>query len=173
MWETWDWSLGWEDTLEKGMATHSSILTWRLCIDRGAWQATVLPGVAERWTWLMTEQQAPGLRCSTWILLCDAQALHCGLGLLSSCEAQAFQLWWGLRCTEACGILVPWQEIEPTAPVLEGRFSIPGQLGKSQDHTFNMSFGTFWNLTLTYLSNPITHYVTKHQVFPSYLLEPT
>ena len=27
--ETWVWSLGWEDPLEKGMATHSSILTWR------------------------------------------------------------------------------------------------------------------------------------------------
>ena len=26
MWETWVWSLGWEDTLEKGTATHSSIL---------------------------------------------------------------------------------------------------------------------------------------------------
>ena len=26
MWETWVWSLGWEDPLEKGMATHSSIL---------------------------------------------------------------------------------------------------------------------------------------------------
>ena len=34
-------SLGWEDPLEKGMATHSSILTWRILIDRGAWQATV------------------------------------------------------------------------------------------------------------------------------------
>ena len=29
MWETWVWSLGWEDPLEKGMATHSSILAWR------------------------------------------------------------------------------------------------------------------------------------------------
>ena len=28
--ETWFWSLGWEDSLEKGMATHSSILTWRI-----------------------------------------------------------------------------------------------------------------------------------------------
>ena len=27
--ETWVRSLGWEDTLEKGMATHSSILVWR------------------------------------------------------------------------------------------------------------------------------------------------
>ena len=30
MWETWVQSLGWEDTLEKGMATHSSILAWRI-----------------------------------------------------------------------------------------------------------------------------------------------
>ena len=30
MWETWVQSLGWEDALEKGMATHSSILAWRI-----------------------------------------------------------------------------------------------------------------------------------------------
>ena len=30
MWETWVQSLGWEDTLEKGKATHSSILAWRI-----------------------------------------------------------------------------------------------------------------------------------------------
>ena len=30
MQETWVWSLGWEDPLEKGMATHSSILAWRI-----------------------------------------------------------------------------------------------------------------------------------------------
>ena len=29
MWETWVASLGWEDPLEKGKATHSSILAWR------------------------------------------------------------------------------------------------------------------------------------------------
>ena len=29
-WETWVQSLGWEDTLEKGMATHSRILAWRI-----------------------------------------------------------------------------------------------------------------------------------------------
>ena len=28
--ETWVQSLGWEDTLEKGTATHSSILAWRI-----------------------------------------------------------------------------------------------------------------------------------------------
>ena len=30
MQETWVRSLGWEDPLEKGMATHSSILAWRM-----------------------------------------------------------------------------------------------------------------------------------------------
>ena len=30
MWETWVQSLGWEDLLEKGTATHSSILAWRI-----------------------------------------------------------------------------------------------------------------------------------------------
>ena len=30
MWETWVQSLGWEDPLEKGMATHTSILAWRI-----------------------------------------------------------------------------------------------------------------------------------------------
>ena len=30
MWETWIWSLGWEDPLEKGTATHSSVLGWRI-----------------------------------------------------------------------------------------------------------------------------------------------
>ena len=30
MWETWVWFLGWEDSLEKGMATNSRILAWRI-----------------------------------------------------------------------------------------------------------------------------------------------
>ena len=38
--------LGREDPLEEGMATHSSILAWRIPMDRGAWRATV-HGVTE------------------------------------------------------------------------------------------------------------------------------
>ena len=30
MQETWVWTLGWEDPLEKGVATHSSNLAWRI-----------------------------------------------------------------------------------------------------------------------------------------------
>ena len=31
--------LGWEDPLEKDLATHSSILAWRIPMDKGTWQA--------------------------------------------------------------------------------------------------------------------------------------
>ena len=41
MWKTWVWSLGWEDSQEEGMVTHSSIFAWRIPMDRGAWWATV------------------------------------------------------------------------------------------------------------------------------------
>ena len=49
--ETWVRSLVWEDPLEEGMAIHSSILAWRIPMDRGAWQATV-HGVTMSQTWL-------------------------------------------------------------------------------------------------------------------------
>ena len=39
--ETWVRSLAWEDPLEESMATHSSILAWRISMDRGVWQAKV------------------------------------------------------------------------------------------------------------------------------------
>ena len=49
VWESWVQSLGWEDPLEKGMATPSSILAWRIPMDQGAWQATG-HGITKSWT---------------------------------------------------------------------------------------------------------------------------
>ena len=46
-------SLGYEDPLEKGMVTHSSILAWKNSIDRGAWRVTA-HGVAKSQTQLST-----------------------------------------------------------------------------------------------------------------------
>ena len=34
VWETWVRSLAWEDLLEESMVTHSSILAWRIPMDR-------------------------------------------------------------------------------------------------------------------------------------------
>ena len=50
MQETQVWYLGREDPLQKEMATHSSILAWRIPIW-GAWQATV-HGITKSWTQL-------------------------------------------------------------------------------------------------------------------------
>ena len=46
MWETWVRSQGWEDPLEKGKATHSSILAWRIL-----WTVKSM-GVIKSQTWL-------------------------------------------------------------------------------------------------------------------------
>ena len=42
MQKSWIQSLGWEDPLEKGVATQSNILAWRIPMDRGPWQAAVM-----------------------------------------------------------------------------------------------------------------------------------
>ena len=51
MWQTWVQSLGWEDPLEEGLGTPSSILAWRIPMDRGAWWVTA-HGVTKSWTQL-------------------------------------------------------------------------------------------------------------------------
>ena len=56
MQETWVLCLGGEDPLEEGVATHSSILTRRIPMDRGNWRATV-PGVAKSRTRLRDQAQ--------------------------------------------------------------------------------------------------------------------
>ena len=45
--ETWVQSLGWEDPLKKGMATHSSILAWRI----SAWVAKSQTGLSDFHFW--------------------------------------------------------------------------------------------------------------------------
>ena len=51
MWENWVWSLGWEDPLEKGLATHSSILAWRSqwTEEPGGLQSTGMQRVGHDW----------------------------------------------------------------------------------------------------------------------------
>ena len=38
IWEAWARSLGWEDPLEEDMATHFSVIAWRIPMDGGAWR---------------------------------------------------------------------------------------------------------------------------------------
>ena len=55
MWETWIQSLGWEDPLEQGMATHSSILAWRIpwieeLVGHSPWHCKVSGVTGENWS---------------------------------------------------------------------------------------------------------------------------
>ena len=56
--ETWVQSLGQEDPLEEEMATHSSILAWRIPMDRGSWWVTAR-GVSESWAPMKQFSMAP------------------------------------------------------------------------------------------------------------------
>ena len=59
VWETWVPSPGWEEPLEEGVATHCSVLAWRIPADRGAWRA-VVRGVTDSRTWLSGQAQHRG-----------------------------------------------------------------------------------------------------------------
>ena len=64
----WVQSLGWEDPLEEGMATHSSILAWIIPMDREAWQAAV-PGIECKGS-DMTEQLSTAHKLHTYWEIC-------------------------------------------------------------------------------------------------------
>ena len=65
MQETWVQSLCWENPVEESMATHSSILAWRIPLNREPWQATV-HGVTKSRTQLSTAQNP-----DIYIIKCD------------------------------------------------------------------------------------------------------
>ena len=76
-------SLGWEDPLEKELATHSNILAWRIPIDRGHWQATV-HGIAKSWTRLSRLSRHRSSLGWAPVALWQLPACH------------LFHAWWGM-----------------------------------------------------------------------------
>ena len=87
----------WEDPLQEGMATHSSILAWRISMDRWAWWAAV-HGVAKCRTLLSNSAQLMTcyLSSSKYFFLIYLFGFLTVLGL--PCCARAFSNWgeWGL-----------------------------------------------------------------------------
>ena len=68
MWETWVSFLGWEDTLKEGMAAYSSILAWRIPMDRGAWGTTLSMGsqrARHDWVTKHTRCVLKDIQCTT------------------------------------------------------------------------------------------------------------
>ena len=64
VWETWVQSLGREDPLQEGMATHSSIFTWRIPMDRGVWHAIVHGVLKNQHDWLSKHSTQHQSRCA-------------------------------------------------------------------------------------------------------------
>ena len=58
MQKTWVQSLGWEEPLEEGVATHSNILVWRIPMDKGAWRAPSIGLQRVRHNWVTKHTMA-------------------------------------------------------------------------------------------------------------------
>ena len=84
MWETWAWSLGWDDPLEKGKTAHSCILAWRF-----PW--TTVHGVTMSQTWLSDFRFASLLISAAGYHLTFIH--HSGLFLLSFLKTICFQIY--------------------------------------------------------------------------------
>ena len=72
VWETWVPSLSWEDPLEKGMATHSCLLAWRIpwAEETGGLQSTGSPRVGQNWatnTFTLSHRKKPS--SESWVAL--------------------------------------------------------------------------------------------------------
>ena len=104
MQETQVWSLGWEDPLEKEMATHSSILAWRIpgTEESGGLQSMGLQRVGHNWAtnsftfMYMMYVCTSVMRCNMHILLyiIDELINHFEICLLISCNTVSWSWCW-------------------------------------------------------------------------------
>ena len=93
VWETQVWSLGWEDPLEKGMATHSNILAWRISWTeepdglqfmgsprvRDDWSDLArMEGVPKSWAFSMHQEEIKGRNWEQLSVTKDCRLLEAG-----------------------------------------------------------------------------------------------
>ena len=120
MWETWVQSLGGEDPLEEGMATHSSILAWRIPTDKekpGGLQSMGLQSdttsdKARRQGLVWEAEGGSSLRSSFGFLCSLASSARCSL-------APSWPLHTLLRAPALCWLKTVRAKAEPEKPVLE------------------------------------------------------
>ena len=93
MQETWVWSLGWKDPLEKGKATHSSILAWRIswAEESGGLQSmAIIAGHVMKQTGF--QNVVPGYRLSC--ILWKIKSFHFPTSLLVVDIVRYLTIWW-------------------------------------------------------------------------------
>ena len=131
MQETWVRSLGWEDPLEEGMATHFSILAWRIpwTEEPGGLQSMQVQRAGHDWETFIHFFIVPCTGPSLWYACSWLQPVDFSLVAVhgfSSCSLQASLVVpcgflvavCGFSCPAARGILVPWQGVKPTSPFI-------------------------------------------------------
>ena len=131
---TWVWSLGQEDPLEKEMATHSSILTWR--IPRTMSLPAYSHGVTNSWTWLQ--------RLSTHPPECSRQD-HVPGTLSADLINAPFPFF---PCSPRPPTSVPWLYLpnKLSAPTLGLRLSFSNDTAKSWEDQMSQ-FGCNWRIS--------------------------
>ena len=115
VWGIWVWSLGWEDPLEKRMATHSSILAWGIpwTVYRLYIRSLLFLSVWLCWVFVAARR--------LFIVVCGLLS-SCRVPKFSSCSSRASLIAaHRLSCPTAPGILLPRLGIEPMSPALKGR----------------------------------------------------
>ena len=139
-------TLGQEDPLEKGMATHFSFLAWRFPWTRGAWRATV-HGVAKSQTQLRTThrqfQDSLVLRTQSLFL-----ALLHTLGLwVSDASRDRSVLAWSKAFVHVCVMLIKWKMIIIAAEEANPKLRQPGVGSAGRRPGLNLLFlCSFYNL---------------------------
>ena len=83
--ETWVQSLGWEDPLEEGMATHSSTLAWRILVSYTPWGHTGLDTTSDL---VCTHTFCPQARGNCWkFILFPGVCLHVAVSAIAGIRA--------------------------------------------------------------------------------------
>ena len=125
MQETCVRSLGWEDPPEKGKATHSSILAWRIPWLYSSWGCKELDTTERLSLSLVNRDKHPFLLprvCCAGSLWGARGLLQPQLTALSCRSARASRVGQGLSCPGAGGLLVLQPGMELMPPELEGKF---------------------------------------------------
>ena len=130
------WFLGQEDHLEEGIATHSSLLVWRVPKDRGAWQATVHRSqrVRHNWSILACTQANKNIK-----LKCYYKTDIVILTYVMCCRRLLRVPWTARRSNQSIlkeispGLFIGRTDAEPDSPVMVGyRASRRGKEGLSR-----------------------------------------
>ena len=130
------WFLGQEDHLEEGIATHSSLLVWRVPIDRGAWQATVHRSqrVRHNWSILACTQADKNIK-----LKCYYKTDKVILTYVMCCRRLLRVPWIARRSNQSIlkeispGLFIGRTDAEPETPILWPPHAKSWLIGKDPD----------------------------------------